>query len=120
MEMIERTVVASPTFFEEKKTQEDEFGRKVRRPPNFTSCLDVLENICTAFSARFTQARFGFWFIPPNAFNWSHDLNVQSWTRTQVASENIATPTGRACWGQLLRKGLHVIVRGLGVWAGKV
>ena len=89
--MIERTVVASPTFFEEKKTEEDEYGRRVRKPPNFTSCLDVLENICTAFSARFTQARFGWWFIPPNAFNWSHDLNVQSWTRTQVASENIAT-----------------------------
>ena len=36
-------------------------------------------------------SRFGWWFFPPNAYNWSHTLRVQKWTRTQVASETIQT-----------------------------
>ena len=51
----------------------------------------MLENIAAAFSARILLARHAFWFFPTNAYNWSHNLNVQKWTRTQVSSETIQT-----------------------------
>ena len=89
--VIERTVIGSATFSQAGEQEEDEFGRRIKTPPNFNSCLDVLENIACAFSARITLARHSFWFFPTNAFNWSHTLNVQTWTRTQVASETIQT-----------------------------
>ena len=89
--MIERTVISSATFSQGGEQKEDEFGRRIKNPPNFNSCLDVLENIAAAFSARILLARHAFWFFPTNAYNWSHNLNVQKWTRTQVSSETIQT-----------------------------
>lgn len=89
--VIERTVVSSLTFSEDGKVKEDDFGRRIKQPPNFNSCRDVLENISNAFGARITQARFSFWWFPANALNWSHSLRVQKWTRFQVASETIQT-----------------------------
>ena len=89
--MIERTVCSSATFSTGGEQKEDQYGRRIKMPPNYTSCLDVLENIASAFSARITLARFSFWFFPPNALNWSHSLNVQRWTRALVAAENIDT-----------------------------
>jgi|TARA_B110000914_G_scaffold158844_1_gene139721 hypothetical protein len=89
--VIERSVVSSLTFSEGGDVEEDDYGRRIKMPPNFTSCLDVLENIANAFGARITMARHSFWFFPANALNWDHTLKVQKWTRAQVSSETIQT-----------------------------
>ena len=89
--VIERTVVNSLTFSDGGDVDEDEYGRRIKQPPNFNSCKNVLENIANAFGARITMARSSFWFFPANALNWSHTLRVQSWFRSQVSSETIQT-----------------------------
>ena len=89
--VIERTITASAAFYEAKEPKEDEFGRRAHYPLNFNSCFDVLESVTVTLGARMFLTRFGWWFVPMNSYNWSHQLQVNSWTRTQVASESIST-----------------------------
>ena len=89
--VLERTITASAAFYEAKEPKEDEFGRRAHYPLNFNSCFDVLESVTVTLGARMFLTRFGWWFVPMNAYNWSHQLQVNSWTRTQVASESIST-----------------------------
>lgn len=88
---LERTVVATTCFAERKEPREDDFGRRIRYPHDFNSCGDVLEHIFTALGGRFLQSRGQWWFVPLNAFNWSHTLNVVNYTQSQMASENLHT-----------------------------
>ena len=89
--VIERTLVNAQAFTEFKQKEEDEFGRRIMYPRNFSSCFEVLEAITNAFGARLFLADHAFWFIPPNAYNWDHTLRVNQWTRTLVAGETIRT-----------------------------
>lgn len=87
--MIEKTMTRSEIFYQQEDVKEDEFGRRIHYPPNFNSCFDVLESITTTFGFRVFQSEFQFWFFPSNAYNWNRQLNVHSWTMSQVLSEDI-------------------------------
>lgn len=89
--VLERTVVNAATFSKRKEGKTDKYDRRVAKPRDFNSCRDVLEEIAIALGARMFLTRFGWWVFPPNAYNWSHTLRVQKWTRTQVATETIQT-----------------------------
>ena len=89
--VLERTTVKAATFSKRREPQRDRYERRVFKPTDFNSCREVLEEITTALGARMFLSRFGWWFFPPNAYNWAHTLRVQKWTRTQVASETIQT-----------------------------
>ena len=89
--VMERTFVKAQAFGKFETGDEDEFGRRAYLPPKFSSCFDVLENITNAFGTRLFLANFQFSFIPVNAYNWSHTLRLNKWTRTIVESESIST-----------------------------
>lgn len=89
--VLERTVVSTAAFYEKKEPKEDDFGRRAHYPLNFNSCGDVLEHIATAFGGRFLLSRGRFWFMPINALNWSHSLNVVSYTRNNCGALNLDT-----------------------------
>lgn len=89
--VLERTTVNAATFSKPNEGKEDKYNRRVTKPTDFNSCRDVLDEIVIAFGSRMFQTRFGWWVVPPNAYNWAHTLRVQKWTRTQVATETIQT-----------------------------
>ena len=87
--MLEQTFTTAEAFYTKNEGREDEFGRRAHYNKNFNSCFDVLEHITNAFGGRIFLNDFSFWFLPPNAMNWSTTLNVQKWTRQIVAGGTI-------------------------------
>lgn len=87
--MLEQTFTTAEAFYTKNEGREDDFGRRAHYNKNFNSCFDVLEHITNAFGGRIFLNDFSFWFLPPNAMNWSTTLNVQKWTRQIVAGGTI-------------------------------
>lgn len=85
--VIQRTLVHAEAFYTTKDSTTDNYGRRIYRGDNFSSCLDVIENIARAFGARVFQSEFKWWFFPPNAYNYDTELGVRTWTRQTAETE---------------------------------
>lgn len=92
--VMERTLVSEAVWYEDVEVETDRYNRRIYRSTDQPKCMDVLESVARTFGLRLFLTDGAFWALPPNAYNWSHQLNSKQYTKSVFDGATIRMPSG--------------------------